>query len=192
MSPLQTWACARGAESSELNGVSKEGSYGEVRRSRAAGGQTPPEPEFNVMAAVSSICCYTAVLSPAVSWWEICPTNSGGCLGILFQALILATWEKGMCILDGPVFRKQQHRLVRNCLVTESTVSEKGILETGFICFMEIVVFSCFLCTFLTFIAVVVLWEHLWALSAFSFTIPPKGLRSSILRGVNMEQMEAN
>lgn len=51
--------------------------------------------------------------------------------------------------------------LVRNCLVTESTMSEKGMLETIFICFVENDVFSCLLCTFLTFITAVVLWKHL-------------------------------
>ena len=106
-----------------------------------------------------------------------------------FKALILPTREKAH-VMSGTLFMKQHHRPVRNCLVTESTVSEKGILETIFICFMENAVF-CFLYTFLTFITAAVLWEHLWALSAFSFTIPPKGLRSSILRGVNMEHMEA-
>jgi len=112
------------------------------------------------MAVVSYICCYTAVLSLTFGWCENCPASSEGCLDIPVQGFDSANTRKGKCVLNGTVFMKRHRRLVRNCLVTESIVSEKGILETIFVCFMENV-FSCFLYTFLIFVTAVVLWEHL-------------------------------
>lgn len=182
-------------ENRNLSRTERGASHSEVRRSWAAGQQTPTEPLFNIMAAFN-ICAATLLsfLWRSVDVRSALPIQRGAWT-YPFKALILPTWENAGVSWMVPCLWSSiigQGDPARHCLFTKSAVSEKGILLMIFTCLMENVVFSFFLYTFsFDFYHSTSALGQLWVLSAFSFTVPPKGSCSSVLSGVNMEHREA-